>query len=246
MEPQIKEYSFHLYSAASDTLKVQTNYKLLVVSDLHLGYLIDKKVLQKYVNVLNAQQADLIVINGDLIDYYLKPLENWRMDEELKKLSASQGIYFIPGNHEYKIDAKANFEWIRKTGISVLCDSVVTIDNCFQLIGRDDRSNKDNRMEWEQLLARTDSTMPHILFSHQPGDIQDGIKSNIPLIICGHTHNGQLFPVNLLVPLIYYNAYGLKKEGNSSFYTTSGLGFSGFPFRIGSESEIVIFNIEID
>jgi predicted MPP superfamily phosphohydrolase len=246
MEPQIKEYFFRFHSTVNDTLKAQINYKLLVASDLHLGYLIDKKVLQKYVNVLNSQKADLIVINGDLIDYYLKPLENCRMDEELKKLSATRGVYFVPGNHEYKMDAKANFEWIRQAGISVLCDSVVTIGNCFQLIGRDDRSNKDDRMEWEQLLAKTDATMPRILFSHQPGDIQDGIKSNIPLIICGHTHNGQLFPVNLLGPLIYYNAYGLRKEDNSIFYTTSGFGFSGFPFRIGSESEIVIFNIEID
>ncbi|MDR2086808.1 MAG: metallophosphoesterase [Dysgonamonadaceae bacterium] len=245
LEPQIKKYAFH-FDAANDTLETPTNYKLLVVSDLHLGYLIDKTVLQKYVTVMNAQQADLIVIAGDLVDYYLEPLEKQQMDSELKKLSAPLGIYFVPGNHEYKINAEACFEWIRNAGIQVLRDSVVTIGNRFQLIGRDDRKNKDHRMEWESLLAKTDAAMPRILVSHQPGDIEDGVASNIPLIICGHTHQGQIFPVNLLGYLLYSNLYGLKKEGNSASYTTSGLGLSGFPFRIGSKSEMVIFTVEFD
>jgi predicted MPP superfamily phosphohydrolase len=246
LEPQIKEYAFHFDSSVKDTLEIQTNYKLLVASDLHLGYLIDKTVLQKYVTVLNAQQADVIVIAGDLVDYYLKPLEQQEMDQELKKLSAPLGVYFVPGNHEYKIDAAACFEWIRKTGIQVLRDSVITIGGRFQLIGRDDRKNKDKRMEWDTLWAKTDAALPCILVAHQPGDIKEGIKNNIPLIICGHTHNGQIFPVNKFGFLLYTNPYGLKKEGNSTSYTTSGLGLSGFPFRIGSDSEIVIFTLSFN
>jgi predicted MPP superfamily phosphohydrolase len=245
LEPQIKEYTFHFHSTCSDTSDVRTNYKLLLVSDLHLGYLIDKSVLQKYVNVLNAQHADLIVINGDLVDYYLAPLEKQYMDDELKRLSAPRGVYFVPGNHEYKIDAEACFDWISNTGIRVLRDSVITIDDRFQLIGRDDRKNKENRMEWEQLLSKSDSTMGRILITHQPGDIKDVRKSNIPLIICGHTHGGQIFPVNFFSSFPFYNLYGWKQDGNSCSYITSGLGLSGFPFRIGSESEMVIFNIEL-
>jgi predicted MPP superfamily phosphohydrolase len=245
LEPQIKEYSLRFDTAVHDTLDTQTNYKLLVVSDLHIGYLIDKTVLQKYVNAMNALQADLIVINGDLIDYYLEPLEKQRMDSELKRLSAPRGVYFVPGNHEYKIDEEACFEWIRNTGIQILRDSVVTIGNRFQLIGRDDRRNKARRMEWERLLAKTDTALNHILITHQPGDIKEALKSNIPLIICGHTHKGQIFPGNFLGVFLFHNLYGLKREGNSCSYTTSGLGLSGFPFRIGSESEMVVFNIEM-
>jgi predicted MPP superfamily phosphohydrolase len=245
LEPQIKTFSFQFDSTTNDTLDIKKNYKILMVSDMHLGYFINKTILQKYITVINAQQADIILINGDLIDYYLEPLEKERMDEELRKLQASQGVYFVPGNHEYKIDEEADFNWIRKTGIPVLRDSVVTLDDRLQLIGRDDRKNKDNRMEWDKLMAQTDSTKIRILISHQPGDIIEALPYSIPLILCGHTHDGQIFPGNGLCHFIHHNSYGLKKEGDSYSYTTSGLGLSGFPFRIGTESEVVIFNIEI-
>jgi predicted MPP superfamily phosphohydrolase len=246
LEPQIKNFSFQFESTYNDTLDIKKEYKILMVSDVHLGYFINKTILQKYVTVINAQQADIILINGDLIDYYLEPVENQRMDEELRKLHASQGVYFVPGNHEYKIDEEADFNWIRKTGIPVLRDSVVTLDDRLQLIGRDDRRNEENRMEWEELMAQTDSTKARILISHQPGDIIEALPYSIPLILCGHTHDGQIFPGNIVCDFLHHNSYGLKKEGDSYSYTTSGLGLSGFPFRIGTESEIVIFNIKIN
>jgi predicted MPP superfamily phosphohydrolase len=245
LKPQIREFSFRFHSLSSDSIPAKNKYKLLMVSDLHLGYLINKKVLQEYVRILNLQQADILIINGDLIDYYLDPLKDQNMEEELKCLYAPQGVYFVPGNHEYKIDAEACLDWIRDTGICVLRDSVVTIDQRFQLIGRDDRKNQENRMEWEALNLQTDSTKTGILITHQPGDIREALPCYFSLILCGHTHNGQIFPLNLSNALLFHNSYGLQKEGVSSYsYTTSGLGLSGFPFRIGSRSEIVIFNIE--
>jgi predicted MPP superfamily phosphohydrolase len=245
IESQIVDYSFRFQSPVPDSAQTKTKYKLVLVSDIHLGYLIDKKVLQKYVNILNAQQADILIINGDLIDYYLEPLIAQNVENDLKQLYAPQGVYFVPGNHEYKIDVEACLEWIRKAGISVLRDSVVTIDNQLQLIGRDDRKNKGNRMEWDKLMAQSDPTRARILITHQPGDIKEVSEYNLPLILCGHTHRGQIFPVNLIGFLLFHNPYGLQKESASSYsYTTAGLGLSGFPFRIGNESEIAIFNIE--
>ena len=244
LEPQIKNLSYEFASIynEADIIEVKSDYKLLVVSDLHLGYLIDKKVLTKYVDIINAQQADIVVINGDLIDYYLEPLKEQQMGEELKRLQAPYGTYFIPGNHEYKEDVEANFEWIRQSGISVLRDSVVTIGK-LQLIGRDDLKNEDNRKDWNQLMAQTDSSKIHVFFTHQPNDRKDAIADNIPLIISGHTHDGQIFPGNWLIHLFHSHSYGAKKEGESYLYTTSGLGLSGFPFRISTESEAVIFNL---
>ena len=244
LEPQIVNlsYEFELIRNETDTIETKNDYKLLVVSDLHLGYLIDKKVLEKYVDFINDQQPDIVVINGDLIDYYLEPLKEQQMGEELRRLQASYGTYFIPGNHEYKKDVEANFEWIRQCGIPVLRDSVVTIGK-LQLIGRDDLKNEENRKDWNQLMAQTDSTKTHVFFTHQPNDRKDAITNNIPLIISGHTHNGQLFPGNWLIHLFHSHSYGAKKEGESYLYTTSGLGLSGFPFRISTESEVVIFNL---
>lgn len=245
VEPQIREFSVQLHATQNDTTKTPSEYKILVVSDLHIGYIIDKKVLQKEVDFVNALQADIIVINGDLIDYYLEPLKDQKMDEVLSRLTAPEGVYFVPGNHEYKIDEEADFEWIRQTGITILRDSVVNIDSQLQLIGRDDRKNKENRISWDELADKTDSSKARLLFSHQPNDINEAVKYNFPLIVCGHTHNGQIFPFNWSGVLFHANQYGLKKEDNSYTYTTSGLGLSGFPLRICSKSEVAIFNIKI-
>jgi predicted MPP superfamily phosphohydrolase len=243
VEPKIEELSISYDSR--DSIPLKTHYKLLLVSDIHLGYIIHKKTLQKQVSFINAQNADIIVINGDLVDYYLEALEEQKMDEELKKLYAPQGVYFIPGNHEYKIDAEKALDWISRTGITVLRDSIVEIDERWELIGRDDRKNKDNRMAWDDLMAKTDSTKFRVLATHQPNDINGVIDYDIPLILCGHTHGGQFFPVNLFLFLEQKNPYGVKMIKQSFTYTTSGLGLSGFPFRISSHSEAVIFNIEI-
>jgi predicted MPP superfamily phosphohydrolase len=88
-------------------------------------------------------------------------------------------------------------------------------------------------------------TKPCIFLAHQPGDIRDAYRYGIPLTVCGHTHGGQAFPANLIVHLQYPNSYGLKGNGESYSYTTSGLGLSGFPLRVASNSEVVVFDIEI-
>jgi predicted MPP superfamily phosphohydrolase len=247
LPPEIKEFPFSFAVVSNDTVEIRTTYRLLVVADLHLGHLINKDVLKKYVEIINAQHADIIVIDGDLIDYSIEQLEEQGMDNELKKLHAFYGVYLIPGNHEYKGDPEANFQWISQAGITVLRDSVANIGDHLQLIGRDDRRNKAYRMNWEQLVARSDTDKVRILFAHQPQDINQAVlDENIPLIVSGHTHNGELFPMNWINRFIFPNSYGMQKDGNSFFYTTSGLGLSGFPFRIGTESEMVIFNIGIN
>jgi predicted MPP superfamily phosphohydrolase len=247
IEPEMNEFSLQFNAVSGDTLSVKEQYRIAVVSDLHLGYIIDKTVLEKYIQLINAQQPDIIVIDGDLIDYYLDPLNEQQMGEELKNLQASQGVYFIPGNHEYKTDPDVNFNWIRETGIPVLRDSVINIGHHLQFIGRDDRRNKKERMDWDSLMVQSDTSRIRIFFTHQPNDVnQEVLDYNLPLIVSGHTHGGQLFPMNLLNSWIFPNNRGMKQKGDTYFYTTTGIGLSGFPFRISTQSEFVIFNIEIN
>lgn len=115
--------------------------KIVAVSDIHLGYGTGKSALKKYVNMINEQKPDLILIGGDLIDNSVVPLYTEKMSEELSELKAPMGIYMVPGNHEYisGIDESARF--IKSTPIQLLIDSVVTLPNGIQLIGRDDRHN---------------------------------------------------------------------------------------------------------
>ncbi|GBU07380.1 metallophosphatase [Bacteroidales bacterium] len=230
-------------------------YKIVVASDFHLGYLIDKASLSKYVKQINAHKPDIIVLNGDLIDHSLRPLIQAKMNEELSLLHAPKGVYFIPGNHEYKFNHDIKFEWIRNSGIQVLRDSVANIDNKLLIVGRDDRSREeieeakgeegDKRLPIADLMERVDLLMPVVFFAHQPGDIKEASEYNLPLVICGHTHQGQVFPVNIISKFLYKNDYGYKKIGETSTYTSSGIGFSGFPIRIGTDSEILILTIKI-
>lgn len=243
VEIKTVDYSFN-ESQSSSKIPVKT-YKMVVASDIHLGYIIDRERLKDYVDRINSLHADWVVIDGDLIDYDLRPLLEQHLDEELRRLKAPMGVYFIPGNHDYKLDIPQRFDWIAGTGLTVLKDSAALIDNRLWLIGRDDRSRKEERIPIDDLIAKADTTQPCVFFAHQPGDIKEAWDHHMPLVICGHTHYGQIFPGNLVARIIYTNPYGLMKKGDYISYTTSGLGLSGFPLRIGSHSEIVIFNIEI-
>ena len=243
-KPIIREHKFTLANKAL-TIEERTQYKLLVVSDIHLGYIIDKWKLRMFRDIIMAQNADIIVINGDLIDYNVEPLIKSNMDEELKTLTAPNGVFLIPGNHEYKNDAEKCLNWIRSCGITVLKDSVININNQMYIIGRDDRSQSKNRKPITTLIEQVEQRESCIYFAHHPNDIEEILQYNIPLVVSGHTHYGQIFPANLFCHLAYGNAYGWKENGECRSYTSSGLGLSGAPLRIGSSSEILILTIEL-
>ena len=248
LHPKVRNISFEFNkesaSAGASASIPKATYKLVVVSDLHLGYIVDKERLSQYVELINAQKPDILVVDGDLIDYTMKPLIAGKMNEELQKLEAPKGKFLILGNHEYKFDPKLRFDWISKAGFTILRDSVALIDNTLCLIGRDDRVNK-NRLPIEELMSKVNLEKPCIFFAHRPSDIKEGYSYGIPLTVCGHTHCGQAFPGNLVGRLLYSNVYGMQQKGTSYSYTTSGLGASGFPLRIASNSELVVFEIEI-
>ena len=237
---------YYTYTFGEDGNDVRARFRLLVASDLHLGFIINARFLEHFVDEMNAQQPDIVVINGDLVDYGLRSLIIGKMDSILCRIQAPQGKFFIPGNHEYKIEPEQCLQWISdRCGLTVLRDSVVMIDSTLYLIGRDDRKNKEKRLPIEKLLGKTDPAFPRIFFSHQPGDIPDSYRCGVPLTICGHTHGGQLFPVNWMVRWIFLNGYGWRYSGKQASYTSSGLGVSGVPLRIGSRSEMLVLEIEV-
>jgi predicted MPP superfamily phosphohydrolase len=243
--PVTNTYTFEYNKSDNSEQKIISSYKMVIVSDLHLGYIVNKRMLEKYVNLVNAQHADIVVIAGDVFDYTTEPVLKTGMNKDLQLIKASKGVFFVPGNHDYKFDAEMRLQWIKQCGITILRDSVASVDGQLQLIGRDDRSQKNKRCPITQLLKRVDTSKPCIYFAHHPNDIDEISAAEIPLFVSGHTHYGQIFPFNYYGYLIYANPYGLKKKAGITSYTTSGLGLSGFPLRIGTQSEIVIFNINI-
>ncbi|GHT49303.1 metallophosphatase [Bacteroidia bacterium] len=260
--PKIVEQKIILHNATS--LKPQT-LKIVAVSDLHLGIQIGKKKLQKYVQLINAQQPDVIVIAGDLIDNNVLPLNVEHMEEELNQLQAPLGVYFCLGNHEYLSGIDDSRAFLAKTNMTVLIDSAAMITDNIQIIGRDDIKRGNGRKSLMDIMhgiagqARNDKSddviagltrnpLPTItiVLDHEPYNLEEAEAAGVDLQFSGHTHGGQLFPVNLVVNALFEVSHGYKQKGATHIYVTSGLGLWGPPFRIGSQSEIVVFNLIIN
>ena len=218
--------------------------RVVAVSDIHLGYGTDKARLQRYLQMITDARPDLILISGDLIDSTLRPVIEERMDEELRALKAPLGVYMVPGNHEYISGASRCREFIsRKTPICWLQDSTLVLPNGIQIAGRDDRSNP-NRLPLQELTRTLDPQRPLLLLDHQPYQLGDAVQAGVDLQFSGHTHHGQVWPLNWLTDYLFEVSHGYKQIGSTHVYVSSGLSLWGPPFRIGTQSELIIFELD--
>jgi predicted MPP superfamily phosphohydrolase len=226
------------------TVEPETSFKIVAVSDVHLGLGTVKSKLAKYVEMINKQEPDVILICGDLIDNSIVPVIDQQMHTELSLLKARYGVYMVVGNHEYISGIDECMRFLEQTPVQVLRDTVVTFPNGVQLIGRDDRNNR-SRATLTQLMRDIDPSRPVIVLDHQPVEIDRVVEAGVDLLLCGHTHNGQVWPLNLLTKSMFDISYGYEKRGQTHIYVTSGLSLWGPPFRIGTQSEIVVIQLRM-
>ena len=222
----------------NDTAEDSGNMTIVAASDIHLGNVIRKGRLAAWVELINNQKPDLILLAGDIFDHSYRAVLAQQMDEELLKLEATYGVYAITGNHDYYAGIDRVMDFLKKANIQVLRDSVVTIGNRVNLIGRDDMTNT-KRKSLKALMDPVPKGLPTIVLDHQPGSIDESVQQGVDLHISGHTHNGQIFPFNKIVSRIYALGYGYRKTGDTHLYISSGLGLWGAPIRLGTQSEIV-------
>ena len=214
--------------------------KIVALSDIHLGTSIDKKRLKKYVDLVNSQHPDMVLIGGDLIDRSLKPVIAQKMDEELRQLRAPFGVFAVEGNHEHFGEGgKAVTDFFEQSNITLIQDSTILINDEFYLVGREDHINS-KRLSINQILNSTDPSKPRILLDHQPYNLSEAEQNDIDFQFSGHTHKGQFFPINLVVNMIFEQGYGYLQKGDTHYYVSSGLGIWGPQYRIGSQSEVVV------
>lgn len=216
--------------------------KILTVSDMHLGYGIDRKEFEGWVKLLNKEQADILLIAGDITDNNVRPLKEQRMNEVFKDIQTKYGIYAVLGNHEYIANENEAIEFLESAGVNILRDSTVLIEEAFYIVGRDDRSNPD-RKAIQELIAGIDPNKPILLLDHQPYNLSETEQNGIDLQFSGHTHKGQVWPINWVTQLLFEKAHGYLKKGDSHIYISSGLGIWGGKFRIGSQSEYVVTHL---
>ena len=153
------------------------------------------------------------------------------------------GIYMVPGNHEYISGIEDVADYLaNRTRIRLLRDEMVELPCGLQIVGRDDRSN-ENRHSLDSLLARTDPLKPVLVLDHQPYELAQTDAAGVDIQISGHTHNGQLWPLNHLVDMMYEQGHGYRKWSHAHIYVSSGLSLWGPPFRIGTESDFAVLKI---
>lgn len=218
------------------------NKKAIWISDLHLGQIHNASFTRQVVEKINTLSCDIIFIGGDLYDGTTAPNIH-ELIAPLKELSAPQGIYFITGNHEEFGSSGKFISAVKSIGVEVLQDKMVTIDG-LQLIGVD-YLTASNRDQFRKILSELsiDSNKASILLKHEPKDIDVALDAGISFQISGHTHRGQQWPLEYVARAVYKGfSYGLKNFKDMPVYVSSGVGTWGPPIRVGTSSEIVVFN----
>ena len=213
--------------------------KIVMLSDLHAGFHNRRAEVGRWVNLINAENPDLILIAGDIIDGNVRPLLAQGTNEELTRFNAP--TFACLGNHEYITGIDKSIELINKTGIGLLRDSAITIDGV-TIVGRDDRSNR-SRQSARQLLQDVDRDNYIILLDHQPFNLEESEQNGVDLQLSGHTHQGQVWPLNWVTRKMYECDHGEYKRGKTDYYVSSGIGIWGGKFRIGTDSEYAVITV---
>jgi predicted MPP superfamily phosphohydrolase len=244
--PVIKEYNITINKTAGEIKTL----RIAAVSDIHLGSIIRKRSIKKLSGMLNEIKPDLVLLLGDIVDGEIGPVLRDDLLQHFTCPKCYDGLYAITGNHEYIGGAARTIPYIESKGIRVLKDEIVTLKGGIQLIGRTDRDSRrfygKERSSLEDLMKQVDTTKPVILLDHQPFNLDESSKRGVDLQLSGHTHNGQMWPLNYVTARIYELSYGYLKKGSTHFIVSSGYGLWGPRVRSGSRSEVLVVNIKFE
>jgi len=240
--PVVRKQSIQLNKPVPDGKQ-----RVVLVSDIHLGMMISNGRLKRLVKLINAQNADVVLLAGDVFDEDLGPVIENNMGEMLKKLEARHGVFAILGNHEFYGNADVAEKYLEDHNITVLRDSTAVLPNGTVIIGREDitgeRMSGNPRKTIDVLLSEADTQNPVYLLDHQPYKLTDAAEHNIDLQVSGHTHNGQMWPFNYITGSLFEISRGYGKINDTHFYVSSGYGTWGPPIRTNSRSEIIVLEV---
>jgi len=182
-----------------------------------------------------------MIFGGDIVEGDREDKNLGTFEDLLSGIKARYGVFAVLGNHEHYAGGAIG-QFFDKAGMKVLCDTNVVIAKSFNLTGRND-SHIRTRKPIEELLKSVTDSLPVILVDHRPTEIDQISKTKVDVQLSGHTHNGQLFPINLITRKVYVLSWGYRKIGNVNFFVTSGIRLWGPPVRTTGKSEIMVIDI---
>lgn len=246
----------------------QTNYtihtdkkvghlKIALISDSHTGTTFHGAGFAKWMKQIEKQKPDILVITGDFVDDDTTKEDMLSTCQTLGKMKTTYGIYYVFGNHDkgYNLPEYRGYSGddlvaeLKKNGVHVLEDDVVPIADGYDLIGRQDRSEeyKNGRASMNELVSGIDKKKFSIVLDHQPNDYENQAKANVDLVLSGHTHGGQLFPLMHIENLTGLGGddkvYGYEKRNHTNFIVTSGISDWAIKFKTGCKSEYVMIDV---
>lgn len=250
------------------TIPERTSMKVVLLADTHFGYNAGVLHARELVRKINKQKPDLVCIAGDIFDNEYDAVRNpEKLEQTLRGIKSTYGVYACWGNHDLNEEILAGFTFKHKDGdlsdikdphmkkflkdsnIHILEDESVLINDQFYVIGCKDASLTEKIHETRkapaQLTEKLDRDKPIIMIDHQPKELQELADAGVDLDLCGHTHDGQTFPGNFTIKLMWENPCGLLIKDNMTNITTSGAGVWGPAMRIGTDSEICSINIQL-
>lgn len=256
-----QEIQVRRYDIAVD--KPGKDMTVVFVADLHLSVNSELSTTVKMVDLINRENPDLVLVGGDIFTSSYEALfDPQYYSSALSNIRSRLGVYGVYGNHDVDEPLLGGFpmaplseafrtprmeQFMKDSGFTMLSDETVLIDGFLQLIGRVDGEKAgdgtNNRMSAAELLKGIDRTKPVLVLEHEPREYRKLKEAGADVVLSGHTHNGQLFPGNLIVPLFNENGWGYKVVDGLQTLVTAGIGYYGPPIRVGTDSEISVIRL---
>ncbi len=224
---------------------------VVMFADSHICATFDGEGFAGHVKDINEEHPDIVLIPGDFVDDGTDRDSMVRACEALGTIDAKYGVWFAYGNHDKGYygssrgfsseDLEAE---LKKNGIHILEDEYELIDDKFYIVGRADKSFED-RKPMADLIKDLDSEEYILVMDHQPADYDAEAATEADLVVSGHTHGGQFFPVTHLGVLMRVNdrTYGYENRNGTDFIVTSGIADWEIKFKTGTKSEYVVIDI---
>ncbi|MDO8950971.1 MAG: metallophosphoesterase [Draconibacterium sp.] len=237
---RVSEYQITLPKKNSNI----NNLRVAFVSDIHIEQNLSLNFLEQFVRKVNALQPDILLYGGDIVEGDSEHETSEAMESILKKVQPRYGTFGVVGNHEF-YGGQEQGVFFRKANITLLNDTIINIDNAFYLGGRIDQHFR-KRKSIEEIVQHSSADLPIILMDHRPTQLQEVSQTSVNVQFSGHTHNGQLFPINYIIQRMYDLSWGYKKIRDTHFFVSSGLRLWGPPVKTAGKSEIMLVDITFE